>query len=244
MIDTESADSPAAGLRALPPRKLRATLILAVSTPLLLTWKYFGSAAFYRAHFGAGVLGLSPSATAEAYRFFGCLLVLGIIPAMVVKLVLRERLSDYGVRMGIRFRTLRSMAIMTPFFILGGYLASLDPAIRAVYPVDPNCGASAGSFALHAAMYLAYYLGWEFHFRGFLQAGLADAAGPANAVLVQTMASCLMHIGDPASEAFSSMIGAVIWGFIALRTRSLLSGTVQHAALGISLDWFILRHGA
>ena len=34
------------------------------------------------------------------------------------------------------------------------------------------------------------YLGWEFHFRGFLQQGLAAPLGFSAAVWVQVLASC------------------------------------------------------
>ncbi|MCX7428481.1 MAG: CPBP family glutamic-type intramembrane protease, partial [Planctomycetia bacterium] len=63
--------------------------------------------------------------------------------------------------------------------------------------------------------------------------------GDANAVLVQVLASTLLHIGKPGSEAFGAIFGGLLWGVLVYRTRSLLSGLVQHALLGLSLDWFL-----
>ena len=109
------------------------------------------------------------------------------------------------------------------------------------FPINPQAGASAGSFAVHAATYLLFYLGWEFYFRGFMQFGLRQALGDVNTVLVQVLASALLHIGGPASEVYGAIFGGMLWGMLAFRTRSLLSGLVQHYFLGVSLDWFLIR---
>ena len=69
-----------------------------------------------------------------------------------------------------------------------------------------------------------FYLGWEFHFRGFLQFGLGGRLGPVNAILIQVMASSLLHIGKPPIETFAAIGGGVLWGVIAYRTQSLPSG--------------------
>ena len=123
--------------------------------------------------------------------------------------------------------------------MLAAYLASCDPATREVYPINKSAGSSPVIFGLHACTYLLFYVGWEFHFRGFLQFGLCDKLGAANALLVQVMASSLLHIGRSGVEAFAAIGGGILWGVIAYRTRSLLSGLLQHFLLGIALDWFI-----
>jgi membrane protease YdiL (CAAX protease family) len=50
-----------------------------------------------------------------------------------------------------------------------------------------------------------------------------------------------MHLGKPVGEVYGSIIGGLIWGLLAYRTRSLLSGLLQHFLLGVLLDWFIIR---
>jgi membrane protease YdiL (CAAX protease family) len=112
--------------------------------------------------------------------------------------------------------------------------------VRGAYPINPSAGDSAAAFALHCATYLLFYVGWEFHFRGFLQGTLRETMGPANALLVQVAASCLLHFGKPTSEVFGSIGGALLWGLLAYYTRSILSGLAQHVALGVSLDAFLV----
>ncbi len=63
--------------------------------------------------------------------------------------------------------------------------------------------------------------------------------GATNALLVQVLASVLLHIGKPVSETYAAIAGGLLWGLLAYRTRSLFSGMLQHYLLGIALDWFI-----
>jgi uncharacterized protein len=220
-----------------PQRK--PTVILLSSTVLMITWWYFGSPQFYLDHLAAA--GAGPSAAPAIYSFASCFLLLGVVPALVVKLAFREPLANYGVQWGNRGRTFRSLLILGPLFVVGGYISSRNPAVAAYYPINAAACNSARDFAVHASCYLLFYLGWEFHFRGFLQFGLLDALGPTNAVLVQVMASSVLHFGKPGIEAFAAILGAILWGCFAYRTRSLLSGLGQHFLLGISLDFFLCR---
>jgi membrane protease YdiL (CAAX protease family) len=230
-------DSPLAAF-ADPRRRTAATLL--ISTVLIVTWWHFGSPRFYLEHLSAWS-GFGDQAAA-VYMFVSCFVLLGVIPALIVKIFFRRRLADYGVTLGDRRRTFRSLLIMTPVVLLVAWVSSHDSAVRAYYPIGRADGASPAPFGLHAAAYILFYLGWEFHFRGFLQYGLRESQGPAVAVLVQTLASTLAHLGRPTAETYAAIVAGVFWGWLAFRTRSLLSGLMQHALLGIALDWLII-HG-
>jgi membrane protease YdiL (CAAX protease family) len=206
----------------------KAAVVLVLSPVLLAAWWYYGARNIWHPERAALV------------SFLSAFVLLGAIPALVVKFVFRERLADYGVQLGDRQRTLRWIAMLGAFFVASGYMAARDPSFSPQYPSDPAAGDSAGAFVLHALTYLMFYIGWEFHFRGFLQAGLRGAMGEVNAVLVASMASLLIHVGKPPMETFTSILGAMLWGFAAFRTRSILAGLVLHFLLGISLDAFML----
>ena len=214
-------------------------IILAYSAVALPAWKYLGSPAFYLEHFRqCGLMPAEPKAAAAIYSFLACFLVLGIVPALIVKTVFREKLADYGVCLGNRTRTIRTFLIMGPLFALGGFLSSKNAAVAACYPINPDAGRM---FALHVFTYLLYYAGWEFYFRGFMQFGFRRRFGDASAILIQVMASTLLHIGTPGTETFCAILGGIFWGLLAFRTRSLLSGYLQHSLLGITLDWALCR---
>jgi uncharacterized protein len=220
--------------------QIKPVVILSVSTLTLITWKCFASPQFYfESLAGRFVLCSDSQMTAAVCNFLGALLLMGVLPALIVKFVFREKLSDYGVCLGDRVRTVRSFLVCAPGITLIAYLAARNPSFWKEYPINHNAGSSPQMFALHALTYLMYYIGWEFQFRGFMQHGLQASMGTANALSVQIMASVIVHIGKPTGEIYGSIIGGLIWGILAFRTRSLLSGLLQHAMLGILLDWFI-----
>lgn len=220
--------------------QFKPVVILSVSTLTLITWKCFASPQFYFENMaGSFALAGDPQLTAAVWCFGGALLLMGVLPAMIVKFVFHERLSDYGVCLGNRVRTVRSFLVYAPGIALVAYLSARNPSFWKEYPINHNAGTSSAMFGLHALTYLMFYIGWEFQFRGFMQYGLRESMGMTNALMVQIMASVIVHIGKPTGEIYGSIVGGLIWGILAFRTRSLLSGLLQHALLGILLDWFI-----
>ena len=220
--------------------QVKPVVVLSVSTLTLITWKCFASPQFYFENLADRfVLFSDPQMTAALYTFGSALLLMGVLPALIVKFVFRENLSDYGVCLGNRVRTVRSFLVYAPGIVLIAFLAARNPAFCKEYPINHNAGSSPQIFGLHALAYLMFYIGWEFQFRGFMQHGLQGSMGMTNALLVQIMASVIVHIGKPTGEVYGSIAGGLLWGILAIRTRSLLSGFLQHAMLGILVDWFI-----
>ncbi|TWU00965.1 CPBP family intramembrane glutamic endopeptidase [Stieleria varia] len=233
--------------------KFRPTVILLVATPLMMCWRYYGSRDYFAEHITQWMPaqmvpadwmpgGTDLQHAAAVFQFLTCFALLGLIPALILRCGYRERLRDYGLCVGDPRKTALSLLILSPVFLVAGYLGSQDPEVAQAFPINPRAGDSAGMFVMHGATYLLFYLGWEFCFRGFLLFGLRDSLGDANAILVQTMASTLLHIGGPAAEAFGAILGGILWGWLALWSRSLLSGLAQHYLLGISLDYFLCFH--
>lgn len=226
-------------LDAFRGRQLKPTVILLLSSPLLLIWSYFGTPEFFAANFFSTSDPADAAIGGAICHLVSCFVLMGLVPLLVVKLLFRERLRDYGLSIGIGVRTLRTFLILAPIFVLAGYIGARDPGVLEKFPVNPYAGRSASMFALHTLTLVSFYLGWEFYFRGFMLFGLREALGDTNAVLIQTLASALLHIGSPASETFGAILGGLLWGMLAFRTRSLLSGLGQHFLLGLSVDAFI-----
>lgn len=168
-------------------------------------------------------------------------LLFGLIPMGIVKFLFKEKLSDYGVGIGITKYTVRSFLLTAPVIVGIGLLAGHDPLFFDVYPLNEairpqQARIGIGIFFIHALLYLSYYWGWEFFFRGFLQHGLSEKTGLLLAVLLQTALSTALHVGHPVSEMIGAVVAGFYWGFLAVRTKSILSGFLQHALLGIVLD--------
>lgn len=64
--------------------------------------------------------------------------------------------------------------------------------------------------------------------------------GPWLAILVQTIPSCLWHIGVPTGELLSAIAGGILFGVMAIRTNSIVWPFIMHCLIGIVLDLFIV----
>ena len=178
-----------------------------------------------------------------ARKMFSAFLLMGLIPVLIVRFGFRESLADYGLQWGIVKRTVRTLLIMAPIMIVVGWLTGGNLQFYQVYPYNPFAGLSYGALTAHLIIYLLfYYFAWEFFFRGFMLHGLKNSCGLVNAILIQTMASVMLHFGHPGVEIFGCILGSLFWGFLVVRTRSILSGALQHAILGIMVDTVLVMN--
>ena len=216
-------------------------VILLYTVVAATVWKYF---AFPD-------LGMEPVLSdfwLGAVPLFAAFVLFGLVPMGIVKWGFRERLADYGLRLGNTHRTVRSFLLAVPLIVVIAIGAGHNPAFFDVYPLNgairsQHTTIGVDLFMTHAVCYLGYYVGWEFLFRGFIQHGLSERCGVPAAVLIQTMASSMLHYGHPAAEVFGAIIAGLVWGLIAYRSRSILSGFGQHALLGVVLDWVLVFRG-
>jgi uncharacterized protein len=223
----------------------RKTAVVLLAAPLILTtYRYFGDRTFYRSHLASHVVMFGDSAlTAALYSFASCFLLLGLVPAMIVRVLFREPLRAYGVQAGDLHFGGRAFLAMAPVVLAVSAMAAKTTPFRAEYPLFKGAGGSPLLFLGYAFAYLFYYLGWEFFFRGFMQFGLRESLGDGNAILIQTLASCLAHIGKPTGEIYGAILGGIVWGLVVFRTRSILAVLLVHWLLGVSLDAFICFGG-
>lgn len=177
-----------------------------------------------------------------AQKLFLAAVLFGVVPVLLIKLVLHEKLADYGFQWGAHWKeVLLATVLLTPAFAVMGYFSNID-GFYSVYPLNPAVlwsahGGPVQWLVVHTLCYLVfYYLAFEFFFRGFLFHGLSDSCGLLNALLIQSAACTFFHFGHPACEIWGAFGGSLFWGLIVMRTNSIFSGWIQHAALGIMLD--------
>jgi membrane protease YdiL (CAAX protease family) len=216
------------------------TIILLLAPLVLTTWKYYGTKSFYLAHLSnTFVLFNSAAMTAEWYTYFSAFFLLGMLSFTVIKFVFKESLASYGLSVGDWKFWIPAAIVVGAVMVALSYPSSRDPQFIAEYPLYRGASASSAAFAIHALAYLFFYIGWEVFFRGLMQHGLSERFGIWGAILVQTALSCIVHIGKPDSEIYSSILGALVWGILVVRSRSIWPAITTHWLLGISLDYFI-----
>jgi len=179
------------------------------------------------------------------YMFVAAFIFFGIIPALTIKFFFSEPIKEYGIRLGDWRWGLPAVLIL---FILISvviiYPSSQTAEIRTFFPYDKSAGDTAYSFIrLQFFRGLLFYSVWEFFFRGFILFGLRKYFGDWMAICIQVIPSCLWHLGLSAGEIFISIAAGLLFGAMAIRTRSILWPFLLHYLIGIILDLFIIFTG-
>ena len=165
---------------------------------------------------------------------------MGIVPFFIWKFFFDFKVSDLGLSFGDRRQTIILTAVGLPVMALLAYLSAKNPAFIGEYPLFRGLAQQHNLVPGYLLMYGLYYLGWELFFRGFMLSGLRRNYGDIAAVLIQTIPSCLVHIGKPDAEIFASIVAGIIFGLAALRCRSIWPVFLWHWGLGVFLDLFII----
>lgn len=208
--------------------------ILLYCTIALTVFLYYGSADFFKDNINA-----NNGLFAQYYYFISSFLLLGIIPILIWRLGFGENLKSMGLLAG-NLKLSVSLALAgIPVMVLLGYLSAGDPAFMQEYPLYRELLINSNAGLQYWMIYGLYYIGWESFFRGFMLFGLENKFGTINSILIQTIPSCLVHIGKPDAEIFSSIIAGVVFGYAAIKCRSIWPVFIWHWTLGVSLDIFI-----
>lgn len=175
------------------------------------------------------------------YQFLATLVLFFLFPLIIIKLVFKEKLKNYGLTLGDKRYGLRFIIITIPLIVIPIiFLASRMPQVRAEYPLSKLVQDNASVFLLYEFSYvLLYYVGWEFFFRGYMLFGLREKFGDAYAILLQVIPSALLHFNKPESEFLGSIVLGIVLGYLALRTRSILYPLIIHSCIGVFTDLFV-----
>jgi membrane protease YdiL (CAAX protease family) len=210
-------------------------LILLLAPVIFTIWKFQGSPQFFDANLAKFFSSTADLAFLKiAYYGFSSLLIL--VPVLLIKLVFKEKLSNYGVQFADGKFGAIFILIAFPIVMFSMIPVSHDPQYQALNPMYPDAGKSIPVFILYALIYGLYYIGWEFFFRGFMLFGLREKFGDVFAILIQVFPSCIAHIGRPEGEMISSILAGLVFGYLALRSRSLWYVLILHWFIGLGCD--------
>jgi uncharacterized protein len=180
-----------------------------------------------------------PSLHPHLYWALFKLINYGLLPFLCIKLVLKQRLSDFGVVFVENRRILATYAgmllVVAPFV----YWASTTSAFLRTYPKYDGAGESLGQLLIWEAAYGFQFFMLEFFFRGFLIFSLARYIGSL-AIFVMIVPYAMIHLGKPFAECMGSILAGIALGTLALRTGSIWGGVVVHCAVAWSMDLLAL----
>jgi membrane protease YdiL (CAAX protease family) len=221
----------------IPKNELKPISILFFSVLILAAHKSFGTV-----QFANQILPEISDYSAVIYMFISTFILLAVFPYLLINLSFKEMPKDYGLIIGDWKKGLKLIAILFPLiavFVL--YPSIYNQEMVSFYPQSKKIVNSTNLFLkFEAIRIILFYTGWEIFFRGFMLFGLRKYVGDAMAICIQIIPSCLWHIGMPTGEIFASIFGGLLFGIMALKTRSILYPYILHCLIGITLDLFIV----
>ncbi len=164
------------------------------------------------------------------------------VPLLVIVLVHRRKLKDYGLGLGDTgfWVPVAGVILLIQLLVVWLYL-SKDPTYAARYPSLALARGGGHIFWAWEASRLAYMFSWELLFRGYLLFAL-ERRMHMLAVAVQTVPFAMMHIvsGKPLSEVYFTLLSGVLSGLLVLVSRSVWPMVLIHGLGAVLLDIFIV----
>ena len=161
-----------------------------------------------------------------------------VVPVIVLKLILKKPLSDYGLKFSIEcgfWKLLfQCVAVMLPLV----YLMSLTAGFTAKYPFlriydgSPYLGST---LLIWESIYFLQFFGLEFFFRGFLLHSLKPSLG-IYSIFVMTVPYCMIHWGKPLPETFAAIFAGIFLGWLSYRNGNIWMGLILHCTVAFSMD--------
>ncbi len=170
-----------------------------------------------------------------------CVITFLLLPALFIKIILREKLSNYGLNLHLekRFILLYSLMylVMIPVLI---YLSS-NSAFLEKYPFFKiQNKAELPLFFKWEIIYVLQFVGIEFFFRGLLIHAFKHKFGYYS-ILFSVIPYCMIHFGKPLPETIGAIFAGLILGFLSLNTGSIVLGILLHCGIAVAMDFLALN---
>ncbi len=207
-----------------------------VGMVLLVLAHHHGSTGYFRhnlaAQFGQGPL-------KEVYPYFwwfgSAVLAYLLLPMVAATLTPGMKLRETGIGLGDRRFGLTATVLLLATFLPVVYLASLTPQFSSHYPLCKAVKGSWTAFLLYEAAYAAYFIAWEYLFRGYLLFSLERSIGKLAAFMTM-MPFVIVHYGKPELETLGAIVAGIVLGLVALRARSFWYGAIVHTGVAVFMD--------
>ena len=164
-----------------------------------------------------------------------------VLPVLGLFLFFPGSARDHGLGLGNWRLATGLAALYLPLVAAGTWVLSDGAAFQEQYPHYPSATRNWAFFLIYEALFLFYWVGWEYLWRGFLIFGTRHTLG-LYAIFVQALPFAALHVSKPWPEALLSIAGGLALGALVWRCRSFWIAVPIHAAQMMLLDlWCTLR---
>jgi hypothetical protein len=220
----------------------RQTVFVLTACAALALFQYtLGTTSFFNSYIAAMVAPEQQAGARWAWMFVTQGVTGFVLPALSLLLLFRQRPAAIGLGLGDWRLAMTLAGLYLPLVVVGTWILSDGRDFQALYPLYRESALNWTSLLVYECLFLVYWLGWEYLWRGFVLFGTARVFGYW-AIFVQMIPFALLHAGKPAPEAFMSIVGGVVIGAVCWRCRSFWIAVPIHAAQMMALDvWCTLR---
>ena len=227
-----------ATLGALTRDQRMAAAVMIAATLLVLLQLQIGGRSVYRMALD-NVFGFEDPELGAWAWWFGTQGVTGfVIPVLILLVGFRLKPREAGLGLGDWKLASGIAALYLPLVVVGTWVLSDGEGFQRMYPHYAGAQDDWGVFIAYELLFLFYWMGWEYLWRGFTLFGTARALGAPLAIVVQTVPFAILHAEKPAAEAYLSVLGGLALGALVWRCRSFWIAVPIHAAQMLSLDFF------
>ena len=181
----------------------------------------------------------------DQYTYWAIIRIIGyfVIPAVVIRLVLRGRLRDYGGRLRGAFSSFGVYGAVLGIALLLVLLVSGTDSFMAKYPFyDPPEGKPFWPDLYRwELLYALQFVATEFFYRGFLVHGMKHRFGTYS-VLIAMIPYVMVHFGKPLPETLAAVVAGIVLGLMSLKTGAMWMGALLHVIVAWSMDVAALWH--
>ncbi len=166
-----------------------------------------------------------------------------LVPVVLITLIWRQRMADYGVRWSADWRTLRPylafVVVMAPVV----WIASSTEQFQARYPFLLMMPGEAlqSRWLVWESAYFAQFFALEFFFRGFMVLGLKARFGWLS-IPVMVVPYCMIHFAKPMPEAVAAIVAGLALGHLSMKSGTIFWGALLHCVVAVSFDLTVLLH--
>lgn len=227
--------------RALRSLDGQTSFVLVFAAVAVVVQFTLGDQSLFREHV-AGILPASWHGLGAWGWWFGMQGVVGfLLPALALRVLFSNDVHEMGLGVGDwRFAVLIA-GLYLPVVAIGTWVLSDGTAFQEQYPHFSPATQDWQVFLIYEALFLFYWIGWEYLWRGFVLFGTAPTLG-LYAIFVQALPFAALHVNKPWPEALLSIVGGIALGALVWRCRSFWIAVPIHAAQMMLLDfWCTLR---
>ncbi len=215
--------------------------VLTVAALIVIIHAKYGSRRFFAAelaeHFPARWRGL----LGWGWWFFVQGMLGFVLPVLSLLLIFKRKPAEIGLGLGDWKFALTIAALYMPLVIIGTWILSDGADFRAKYPHYRGITRDWEFFLVYELLFLFYWIGWEYLWRGFVLFGTRHVLG-FYAIFVQMIPFAVRHVNKPVAEGVLSVFGGIALGALCWRCRSFWIAVPIHAAQMLCLDlWCTLR---